>query len=182
MISYRALLLAVIATGLIATAATAAPPEPAPPPPAASLAGLWEASRVFSTGAPEQLLIRRLDGGLVADFRGRLLAVDASGDRLAFAMPGDAGHFEGHSGRSGITGHWIQPGSAADNGRYATPVTLRPTAGGWIGEVSPRADTFSFQLALSVLEEASLRPSFETRIGTSGRNGTSSAWTCTGVR
>jgi hypothetical protein len=125
---------------------------------AESLLGLWGA---------EQILVPMVTGGLTIDARypswrasigGLDAAVEHSGDRVSFILPGDQGEFRGRitANNKSVGGHWIQPSSIDPyNQRYASPVELvKVSANVWRGRVVPleyRA-SFTYQLTTAGTE------------------------------
>ena len=114
---------------------------------AEDLSGLWKAQQWFGPYARGPLVIERTQAGWTADFMGRSLSVQARGSELHFALPDDAGKFDGHLERNRIVGQWTTPPSRTSGFRYGSPVTL--TADGadrWRGAVTPRDDTYTLFL------------------------------------
>jgi CubicO group peptidase (beta-lactamase class C family) len=138
---------------LLATAAAAqdqAPPAAATAQ-ARNLSGLWQAKRRFGPDAQGRLIVARSGAGYFADIAGRTIPMRAERGELAFDLPGDRGGFRGRfEGQSVIRGHWVRPGTAANSGRYASPVELRADgAGRWSGMVEAMQDELTFYLLAS---------------------------------
>jgi CubicO group peptidase (beta-lactamase class C family) len=132
------------ASFLLVLAASAA--AQAPPPP--DLSGLWAARQRFGPDVRGTLLISRS----WADIAGFRVPVRIEGETLSFDLPDDQGSFRGKvvAGGREIRGHWVQPVTRYNGGRYATPVTLAADgAGRWRGTVSPLDDGFTFYLPLT---------------------------------
>ncbi len=127
---------------------------------AESLVGLW---------GVEQILVPMVGGELTIDARrpdwrasigGFTAAVEHSGDRVAFTLPGDQGGFRGRMTASdkNIRGHWSQPGSIDPyNQRYASPVELAEvSANVWGGRVSPLEYRMSLYISIDHASDGTL--------------------------
>jgi CubicO group peptidase (beta-lactamase class C family) len=124
---------------------------------AEDLSGLWKAQQWFGPQARGPLLIERTKAGWTADFMGRSLVVEARGSELHFALPDDAGKFDGRLTGNRITGQWTTPPSLTSGFRYASPVTL--SADGvdrWRGVVTPRDDTYTLFLMVQQRPDGTL--------------------------
>jgi CubicO group peptidase (beta-lactamase class C family) len=78
---------------------------------------------------------------------------------MTFEIAGDRGAFRGHlrTEDGSISGHWIQPPTAANGVRFASPVKLtRFAPGHWRGEVVPLDDRMTFYLSLTHQEDGSI--------------------------
>jgi CubicO group peptidase (beta-lactamase class C family) len=125
-----------------------------------ALTGLWGCERVFGPAVHGELTVDGRGGEWHAHISGYAVTVRVSQETLTFVLPGGEGEFRGHftSGRTGILGHWLQPQTAADGVRYASPVQLGFVQQGvWRGEVQPLEDRLSLYLALRRSEDGSLR-------------------------
>ncbi|HKQ13680.1 MAG TPA: serine hydrolase [Steroidobacteraceae bacterium] len=124
---------------------------------AQDLTGLWKAQQWFGPSARGPLLIERTKAGWTADFVGRSLAVESRGSELHFALPDDAGKFDGHLDGNRITGQWTTPPSRTSGFRYASPVTLTSAgADRWRGVVTPRDDTYTLFLMVQQQPDGTL--------------------------
>jgi len=124
---------------------------------AEDLSGLWKAQQWFGPQARGPLLIERTKAGWTADFMGRSLAVEARGSELHFALPDDAGKFDGRLTANRITGQWTTPPSRTSGFRYASPVTLSADgADRWRGVVTPRDDTYTLFLMVQQRADGTL--------------------------
>jgi CubicO group peptidase (beta-lactamase class C family) len=112
------------------------------------LEGLWAAKKWFGPEVHGQLIIERTRQGLRADIAGRTARVAATGDELAFDLPGDEGRFSGRfEGTGVIRGHWIRPPTALSYGRSASPVVLKSIGQDRrAGTVDPDEEEFSFYI------------------------------------
>jgi CubicO group peptidase (beta-lactamase class C family) len=124
---------------------------------AEDLSGLWKAQQWFGPSARGPLLIERTKAGWTADFIGRSLAVESRGSELHFALPDDAGKFDGHLDGNRIIGQWTTPPSRTSGFRYASPVTLTSaSADRWRGVVTPRDDTYTLFLMVQQQPDGTL--------------------------
>ena len=124
---------------------------------AEDLSGLWKAQQWFGPHARGPLLIERTKAGWTADFMGRSLVVEARGSELHFALPDDAGKFDGQLTGNRITGQWTTPPSRTSGFRYASPVTLSADgADRWGGVVTPRDDTYTLFLMVQQRPDGTL--------------------------
>ena len=111
----------------------------------ADLSGLWTAAQRFGPDVRGTLLVMRTAGGWRANIAG--YAVESA--TLSFEFPDDQGRFSGKIVGREIHGHWIQPVTNYNGGRYATPVTLQPDgANRWRGTVTPWDDRFTMYFRL----------------------------------
>jgi len=144
----------------IPAAGLAQSPSPAPASAGSaqvSLAGLWQAKRRFGPDERGTLIVTRMPTGYVADLAGRRFDMQFERGELRFELPGDRGQFNGRFEDGFIRGYWVQPGTPADNGRWASPARLRSTERDkWVGVVEPRPDTFTFYLLLRPRPDGSL--------------------------
>jgi CubicO group peptidase (beta-lactamase class C family) len=84
--------------------------------------------------------------GWRADIAGYTIASPS----LSFVLPDSQGAFRGTVVGREIHGHWIQPRTTYNGGRYATPVTLVPDGPGrWRGSVTPLDDRFTIYFPLT---------------------------------
>ena len=114
---------------------------------AQDLTGLWKAQQWFGPYARGPILIERTPQGWTADFAGRVLPVQVRGSELQFALPDDAGKFEGRLERNRIAGQWTTPPSRISGFRYASPVTLTLDGNDrWRGVITPRDDMYTLFL------------------------------------
>lgn len=124
------------------------------------LAGLWKAERHFGPNARGPLIIRRIDGGYIADFVGQAPIVKADGERLAFDMPDNEGKFDGRLEKDGsISGHWYAPKTkvSGDWFWFASPVRLAPAGSNeWRGEVRPLEDRMTLYLKMETRADGTL--------------------------
>jgi CubicO group peptidase (beta-lactamase class C family) len=123
------------------------------------LAGLWAARRNFGPEVRGTLDVYRHGERWTARIAGLETTATVDGSRVSFELDGDRGAFRGRLDAAGgaIRGHWIQPPTAANFVRFASPVDLVPRgAGHWRGEVTPLDDTMTFFLALSRGEDGEL--------------------------
>lgn len=112
----------------------------------ADLSGLWTAAQRFGPDARGTLLIMRAGNTWRADIAG--YAVESA--TLAFQLPDDQGRFAGKLVGREIHGHWVQPVTNYNGGRYATPVTLVPDGPNrWRGTVTPWDDRFTMYFLLT---------------------------------
>jgi CubicO group peptidase (beta-lactamase class C family) len=110
------------------------------------LSGVWGARLRFGPDARGTLLVT----STWADIAGYRVSVKSEGGTLSFELPDDQGRFRGKVVGREIHGHWIQPVTSYNGGRYATPVTLTPDGPGrWRGTVTPLDDGFTFYLPLA---------------------------------
>jgi CubicO group peptidase (beta-lactamase class C family) len=124
---------------------------------AQDLTGLWKAQQWFGPYARGPVLIERTPQGWTADFAGHLLPVQVRDSELQFALPDDAGRFEGRLERNRIAGQWITPPSRTSGFRYGSPVTL--TADGndrWRGVITPRDDRYTLFLMVQQRPDGTL--------------------------
>ncbi|MEO7725502.1 MAG: serine hydrolase [Chthoniobacterales bacterium] len=127
-------------------------------PIAAKLEGLWKAKRRFGPDARGTLIIQRNGSASTADMMGRTLPVHEEKGELAFDLPDGQGSFRGKlETKSGISGHWLRPGTTVNNSRYASAVVLKSEgANRWSGQVDPLEDDFTFYLLLQKKPDGSL--------------------------
>jgi CubicO group peptidase (beta-lactamase class C family) len=124
---------------------------------AQDLSGLWKAQQWFGPYSRGPLLIERTKAGWSADFMGRSLVVQARGSELHFALPDDAGKFDGRLDGSRIIGRWTTPPSRVSGFRYASPVTLTPDGTDrWRGTITPRDDTYTLFLMVQKRPDGTL--------------------------
>jgi CubicO group peptidase (beta-lactamase class C family) len=127
--------------------------------PAEELVGLWAASRDFTPDVRGPLIIREVDGDLLAEIGGyRVVAAQEQGE-IRFEVPGDQGYFRGRfsSDRKTIRGHWVQPRTLSGFSRFASPVELsKDVAGQWQGTVTPLRDQLHFYLVIEKKEDGSI--------------------------
>jgi CubicO group peptidase (beta-lactamase class C family) len=127
--------------------------------PATELEGLWVAQRDYGPEVRGTLDLFERNDGWSARIAGFTAPVRVDGDTVTFEIEGDRGAFRGcieSKGRS-IVGHWIQPPTAANGVRFASPVDLeRRERGHWRGEVTPLDDTMTFFLSLTRDEDDSI--------------------------
>ncbi|HWC65267.1 MAG TPA: 6-aminohexanoate hydrolase, partial [Thermoanaerobaculia bacterium] len=136
---------------LLILVAVSALPGRGEPPAAADLVGVWESDRVFGPEVRGTLALERTPAGWRASIGPFTAPAREDGGGIAFSLPGNRGDFRGRTVRAGaaIEGHWIQPVSATDGVRYATPVDLAKTAGGeYRGEVRPLDERLTLDLAI----------------------------------
>lgn len=141
-------LLAVLFIGTVSAPASIRAEKPRP---ATELVGLWKAERDFGPEAQGQLTIRQDNGNWLAEISGYSVTFPILGDNVTFAVPGGRGGFTGTLSASGdsISGHWIQPLTAASWNQFASPVYLLRTATEiWQGTVIPLEDKMTFYLLL----------------------------------
>src|SRR5688572_20264549 len=114
--------------------------------PLPDLSGVWGARLRFGPDARGTLLMTQS----WADIAGYRVAVKNEGGTLSFELPDDQGKFRGKFVGREIHGHWIQPVTRYNGGRYATPITLtQDGANRWRGTVTPLDDGFTFYLPLT---------------------------------
>jgi CubicO group peptidase (beta-lactamase class C family) len=124
---------------------------------AQDLTGLWKAQQWFGPHARGALLLERAPSGWIADFAGHVVPVQARGNELSFALPDNAGTFQGRLDKNRITGQWTTSPSRVHGFRYASPVTLTSDgADRWRGVVTPRDDTFTLYLMVQKREDGTL--------------------------
>jgi CubicO group peptidase (beta-lactamase class C family) len=126
---------------------------------AGELAGLWQARRRFGPDIRGPLVLQGINGGWRAEVAGRRASARWQGDTITFELPEGEGAFRGHftSNQRRIEGHWIQPITVNTGSRFASPVTLTPSAGGlWRGEVDPLDDVFTFYLKIDPRPDGSV--------------------------
>jgi CubicO group peptidase (beta-lactamase class C family) len=124
---------------------------------AQDLTRLWKAQQWFGPSARGPILIERTPQGWSADFAGRVLPIQASGNELQFALPDDAGKFSGRLEQNRIAGRWITPPSLISGFHYASPVVL--TADGanrWRGVITPRDDRYTLFLMVQQRPDGTL--------------------------
>jgi hypothetical protein len=117
--------------------------------PADDLTGLWSARSRFGPDARGPLLLARTPQGWRADFLGRHIVVEESGNVLTFALPNGGGSFRSRLGRGGAPAHgqWFQPGAAGPP--FGTGIVFHPDGSNrWRGEVLPIDDAFTLYLML----------------------------------
>src|SRR5688572_9314550 len=107
-----------------------------------ALEGVWGASRNFGPAVRGTLDIARSQGKWRAKIAQYDLDVVAEAERLSFELPADQGSFAGRLSKDGaIRGHWLQPPTVNDGGKFALPVLLqRKGKDRWQGEVVPLED------------------------------------------
>jgi CubicO group peptidase (beta-lactamase class C family) len=125
---------------------------------AAGLVGLWEASRRFGPEVRGRVTVERRDDAWSVEIAGwRVPAQVTDGFLIAEVVGGGSLRVRPPAGEEILTGLWIQPRSVVHGARFASPVTLRPAAGGrWRGEVVPFEDRFTLHLPVSLREDGSL--------------------------
>lgn len=118
-------------------------------PPA--LEGIWGTTRRFGPTVRGTLEIERADGKWRARVAQLEQAVEARDGRLLFALADGQGSFSGRLGKDNIIrGHWIQPGTVNGSGRFASPLTMRPTGPArWRGQIVPWEDEFTIYLVFN---------------------------------
>ncbi len=130
-----------LVVALAASAAAQSPPN---------LEGLWGATLRFGPDVRGTLIVLRGADGWCADIAGFNVPVKNDGQTISFDLPDNSGSFRGRVVGREIRGHWIQPVTQYNGGRYATPVTLAPDgAARWRGTVTPLDDRFTFYLPLT---------------------------------
>ena len=114
--------------------------------PVPDLTGLWTASLRFGPDVRGTLwLISTPDG-----WRADIGSYSVPSQTLSFSLPDGAGEFHGQIVGREIYGHWIQPRTNYNGGRYATPVTLVPGGPGrWRGTVTPWDDRFTMFFSIT---------------------------------
>jgi CubicO group peptidase (beta-lactamase class C family) len=129
----------------------------------APLAGLWRASRDFGPEVRGTLDLTLDEGAREARIGGFTAPVRIEGGQVRFEIAGDRGAFRASleklklSDAKEIRGHWIQPPTAANFVRFASPVVLsRLEPGHWRGEVRPLPDRMTFYLSLEPRKDGSL--------------------------
>jgi CubicO group peptidase (beta-lactamase class C family) len=127
--------------------------------PAVDLAGLWQARRDYGPEVRGTLEVFHRSGNWSARVAGFTAPVTTDDGSIAFEIAGDRGAFRGHirTEERTISGHWIQPPTAANGVRFASPVELtRFAPGHWRGEVVPLDDKMTFFLSLTHKEDGSI--------------------------
>lgn len=129
------------------------------------LAGLWKAKKRFGPDARGTLVLQRSGSRYTADMVGRIVPVSTANGELAFTLPDNEGTFRGKLDGKGvgvISGHWLRPGTAVNNGQNGAPVSaslvvLKPDGPNrWRGNVDPLEDTFTLYLLLQPRPDGSL--------------------------
>jgi CubicO group peptidase (beta-lactamase class C family) len=118
---------------------------------AAEMSGLWGSERSLGPEARGELTIVQEGMSWRAMIAGIEAPVRFTGGALTFVLAGGRGEFRGRINRDAtkISGHWIQPLTAASGNRYATPVELRATQSKvWRGQVVPLDDRVSLYLVI----------------------------------
>jgi CubicO group peptidase (beta-lactamase class C family) len=116
---------------------------------ATELAGVWFAQRDFGPRLGGTIDLRRVDNQWIAHIAGVVTQAPDSGDNITMTFGTDEGTFRGRRQGGAIIGHWIQPATAANYNRFASPVSLYPVAPDhWRGEISPLDDRMTFYLVL----------------------------------
>jgi len=126
---------------------------------ATELVGIWGATRRFGPEIRGSLALTRRDGSWQAEIAGFTVDAPASGTAIEFEIPGDRGRFKGHldADRQAILGHWIQPRTANNGMRFASPVELALVGPNrWEGEVVPWEDELTFYLVLKARDDGSV--------------------------
>lgn len=121
------------------------------PHPATELVGLWEAERQFGPEIAGRLTVQKNNDNWLASIGDDRVSFPVLGDNVTFAVPGGRGGFTGTLSAEGdsISGHWIQPLTAAIWHRFASPVyLLRTEPDVWQGTVTPLEDRMTFYLPL----------------------------------
>jgi len=116
------------------------------------LVGLWETKRRFPSDVSGTLIIKQGNGEWVAEIAGFFAKAKLTGNEIKFELPGQKGSFIGNfeTGRTKITGHWIQPPSITI-GVLASPVTLTKYSSNiWQGNVLPYEDAMTCYLMISL--------------------------------
>ncbi len=131
--------------------AAQAPPATAGDRPAASeLAGVWEAKLRFGPDIRGQLTIESTGARWRAEIAGHGAEARLANDTIVFELPDGRGGFRGQfvSKRERIVGHWIQPATATNGTRYASPATLSRIGKTerWRGAIDPIDDEFRMYL------------------------------------
>jgi len=124
--------------------------------PASDLIGLWQAQRNYGPEVSGVLDILHRSGQWSAHIAGFSAAAVVSGESVRFEIDAERGAFRGQltANEETITGHWIQPATAANFVRFASPVNLtRQTSGHWQGDVVPSEDKMTFFLSLTKNED-----------------------------
>jgi CubicO group peptidase (beta-lactamase class C family) len=123
------------------------------------LVGLWGSEHIYGPQVRGELTVDGRFEPWRASIGGYAVDVRRNGNRIDFALPGNAGTFRGSiAADGGLAGLWVQPASLPVGVPYASPVSLeqRP-AGVWRGEVRPLANAFSLYLAVSRTQRGVLR-------------------------
>ena len=118
---------------------------------AGDLAGVWESDRIFGPEVRGAVSLTRGTAGWTAEIGPFLVPAREENGRIAFAVPGDRGAFHGRlkGDRGAIEGHWIQPVSATDGRRFASPLVLsKDSAGRYRGEVRPLEERLTLDLVI----------------------------------
>lgn len=120
------------------------------------LEGLWKAKRWFGPFARGPLIVQRSGSAYTAEVMGKTVPVRMDQGELSFELPNGQGSFRGRLQDGGVLrGHWYQP--AAINGKYASPVQLKPDGPDrWSGQVVPHEDTFTLYLLARKRPDGSL--------------------------
>ena len=116
--------------------------------PATTVVGLWQGKRRFGPDVRGRLVMDRPAAEWRASIAGRTTAVRVSNDTVSFDLPGGSS-FIGRFGERGTTvvGHWIQPRTATDGWRFASPLTLVGCGTDcFTAEVVPRDEQFTFYI------------------------------------
>lgn len=122
------------------------------------LAGLWKAKKRFGPDARGTLVLQRRGSTWSADLVGRIVPVNHANGGLTFTLPNNDGTFRGKLNDGVISGNWIRPGTAVNNGQSASRVVLkRDGPNRWRGNVDPAEDTFTLYLLLELRPDGSYR-------------------------
>jgi CubicO group peptidase (beta-lactamase class C family) len=128
-------------------------------PSADELVGLWKAARRFGPDARGPLIIQRMSGGWIADFRGSIFPVRSEGTEMSFDLPNGEGSFKGRmqQGERSITGHWTSAKSPTNGFFFAVPVVLEADGPDRLkGNVAPLDDNFTIYLIVRKRPDGSL--------------------------
>jgi CubicO group peptidase (beta-lactamase class C family) len=127
---------------------------------AESLVGLWGAEQILVPMVSGELSIDARYPSWRASIAGFDAAVEHSGDRVSFTLPGGQGEFRGRitPNSKNIRGHWIQQSSINPyNQRYASPVELvQVSADVWRGRVTPLEYRVSLYLSIDHAKDGTL--------------------------
>ena len=127
--------------------------------PDADLVGLWGSENLFGPAVRGAVELAR-DGNRwtlrAGGFEG---SAPAEGDTVRIALAGGQGTLDARVEKGGeIRGVWLQPGGNLQP--HASPLVLRPVAGGWRGTITPLDDRFSIYLLITREPGGELRARF----------------------
>jgi len=129
----------------------------------AQIPGLWGAEKIFGSTEPYSITINLNEDAPYAYVLGQSVKItnpiNGQKNKLAFSLPGNLGRFEGSLNRNSnrIEGHWVSHPSTVLYSRYATPVSLSPSATNtWIGEIHPVPESFSLYFLIEPGESETL--------------------------